>query len=522
MREEKEKQPSSKNLFVKGLNWGNIEITQKRLLFNSESKDWFQIPIKSLSNVQQGSNKNEITLEFNNIEEDIEESAICELRLFVPDIQDKEEENQNSEENEQKKENNEKNDNNEEEEVEEDIPVKTKGEQMKEKIIKIANIGTVSGSIAHLPGIQMATPRGKFDLYFMKDSLKIHGQSHNYQIQIKNITKVFLVPKIDGHFYFLIVKLRSPLTQGNTSYPFLIFQLKSEAKIEVDLQIPENEPKLKENLEKLENPLTGLVYDVLAKLFNNIVNIGIVIPSKNYKFNKVPYIKCTHKTTAEGVLYPLEQSLLFVHKPVLHIEHKDIKEVKWERLNETGLTQRSFDMTIIKNKKNEKIQFNGLEREVMDELKSYLDEKKIKLNAFDDNNKNVEMSNYTKRRRAAVTDEMPELPSEEELGDDDFSEGSYEIGEEDSEDEGEEDEDYGEEESKSDRKKKKKEKNKKKEKKEKKDKKEKKGDKKEKKKKSEDEDEDMDYKEEEDKDSDNKDDKDEEEENKNKKRKIEE
>ena len=70
--------------FVKGLNWGSYSISDNKMEFKNESKEWFQIPFNSLSNVQQGTNKNEITLEFNKDEDD-EDNPICELRLYVPE-----------------------------------------------------------------------------------------------------------------------------------------------------------------------------------------------------------------------------------------------------------------------------------------------------------------------------------------------------------------------------------------------------------------------------------------------------
>ena len=428
--------------FVKGLNWGNYEIKENKLSFKGDSKNWFQIPMNSLINVQQGSNKNEITLEFDKDDEN-EDSAICEIRLLVPD---------DAEKNAQKKKDLEKNSNEEEEEEEDEKNSKTRGEILKEEIMKIANIGSVSGSLAHVPSVQMATPRGRFDLYFTKTALKIHGQSHNYQIQFKNIVKVFLVPKFDGHFYFLIVKLSSPLTHGSTSYHFLTFQLKSEVETSVELNIPEKDEELTQKFSDLENPLEGKIMDILPKLFNKIVNVGIILPSKNYTFSKGPFIKCSYKAF-EGVLYPLEKSLLFAHKPVLYILHEDIKEVDWARLHETGMLQRTFDMTI--KTKKEQYQFNGLERDEMDSLKTYFEGKKIKLNIVDENNNNVEMTNYTSRRRAVVTEEAPALPSEDESEDEDFSaSGDYENDED--EDDDEDDEEEEEEESKKKKKKNKK------------------------------------------------------------------
>ena len=80
-----------RDLFVKGLNWGSYSLSENEMAFKNNTKDWFKIPFNSLSNVQQGTNKNEITLEFNKDDDNNNDSAICELRLYVPDQEIKQE-----------------------------------------------------------------------------------------------------------------------------------------------------------------------------------------------------------------------------------------------------------------------------------------------------------------------------------------------------------------------------------------------------------------------------------------------
>ena len=211
---------SKKDAFVKGHTWGSYELSEERMRFSGESKKWFDIPLKALSNVQQGGNKNEIALEFNK-DEDIEDSAICEIKLFIPEKPNQKKEKEKVEEKDENKENGE----DKIDEEEEEKPIKTGAELLKEEIMKIAGIGSVTDAIAHIPDFQTLIPRGKFDMFFLKNSLKMSGQSHNYQIQAKNISKLFLVPKAEGNYSLLILKLKSAVTQGNVSYPFIIYQI---------------------------------------------------------------------------------------------------------------------------------------------------------------------------------------------------------------------------------------------------------------------------------------------------------
>ena len=117
---------------------------------------------------------------------------------------------------------------------------------------------------------------------------------------------------LDKHNHIFVLQLKAYVTQGNTQYPYLIFQIPSEEETSVTLNFGEDaEIKNKfENLEK-NNILEGKFLDVIAQLFNGLIGVGVIIPSQNFTFNTGPYIKCSYKVN-EGVMYPLEKSILFV------------------------------------------------------------------------------------------------------------------------------------------------------------------------------------------------------------------
>ena len=154
MSKEKEDGSKSKKkeIFVKGLNWGDLTTTENELIFTHKSKFWFQMPMNAISNIQHITNKNEIALEIN--QEDInDDSALCELRLFIPEQENKNKKNKNSDENESIAEENKSDDNNEDEEADgngeeqnnrKKKSVKSRAEFIKNDIIKKAKIGSVS------------------------------------------------------------------------------------------------------------------------------------------------------------------------------------------------------------------------------------------------------------------------------------------------------------------------------------------------------------------------------------------
>ena len=441
---------SKKDLFIRGLNWGDLKTTEEDIIFSHKSKHWFAMPINTISNIQHISNKNEVALEITQDDQN-SESNLCELRLFVPDKDFKNnKKNKNPDENSQKPEENKESDNDEENKDDDensntnniiDIGEKSRAEIIKDEIVKKAKIGSVSNSIAHIQDIQMITPRGKFDLYFTKNYLKIHGPSFNYQILNKNITKIFLLPKIDKHNHIFVLQLKAYVTQGNTQYPYIIFQIPSDEESSINLNFGEDS-SLREKFEILEdnnNAIEGKSLDIIAQLFNALIGVGVIIPSQNFTFNTGPYIKCSYKVN-EGVLYPLEKSLLFVHKPVLYILHKDIAKINFARLQESAGQQRTFDI-IVKTYKDS-YKFSGVDKNEMMSLKKYFEGKKLKITIVDENYNSVDLNTYTGRRRARVDDgDVPELPSEEESINEDYSDDdSYEENENDNNNDDDEEE----------------------------------------------------------------------------------
>ena len=229
----------------------------------------------------------------------------------------------------------------------------------------------------------MITPRGKFDMYMLKSSLKIHGPSHDYKILYKNITKAFMLPKPDGVHVSFVIALANPLRQGNTTYNFLVFQFKHNNQKEINLNLPSNEEeRLKILKSDLNSNLNGEVYDIIARLFSALVGVPIIIP-KNFKGqNDSPAVRCSIKAN-EGFLYPLERSLIFIHKPVVVINLDSVISVECSRVNETNV-QKSFDMTI-KTKKSE-MQFLGIDKKELNSLCTYFQQKNVKVKSNDGNN----------------------------------------------------------------------------------------------------------------------------------------
>ena len=158
-------------------------------------------------------------------------------------------------------------------------------DNVKEAIMKHLNIGSLDEAIAVVQEVPMVTPRGKFDFHFLNNVLKIHGTSFDYKINYKNMSRAFMLPKPDGIHIAFVIALVSPLKQGKTTYPYLVFQIKNNQEKTVELNLTENPEQRKLMLKNdIDNTITGQLYDILAKLVKALIGIRIVIPSNFKRF----------------------------------------------------------------------------------------------------------------------------------------------------------------------------------------------------------------------------------------------
>lgn len=324
---------------------------------------------------------------------------LCEMRFYVPNneleaIEDKKEDKKKDKKEKKKgSKSGEEGEGSEDESESEEEEIITPAKVMNDKIIKAAGIGEFAGEvIASLPELPMLIPRGKYTFDLYATFAKLHGRTHDYKISYKDINRGFLLPKPDGVHMAYILHLKSPLRQGQTLHHYIAMQFDKEQEYRVKVNLSPEQLKEKYD-DKLQPELEGPLYDVLSKLFKELIKINILIPG-DFRSNKnEEALKCSVKAS-DGYLYPLKSSLIFIHKPVIYIKHSEIKFVKFSRVGSGGSgTSRSFDVTVSKMKDDSDITFAGIDKEEHKNLMTYFKTKNIKVITVDvETNQQIDLS----------------------------------------------------------------------------------------------------------------------------------
>lgn len=102
-------------------------------------------------------------------------------------------------------------------------------QEIYQKIVEKAKLGQFAGeSIATLLDVNLAVPRGKYTIDFSPKTLRFHGQTFNYNVDHKNITKGFILPMVNESQISIVLQLDKdkPIYQGQTVYRYIVVQIK--------------------------------------------------------------------------------------------------------------------------------------------------------------------------------------------------------------------------------------------------------------------------------------------------------
>jgi len=314
---------------TKGWTWGDFALQDRRVVFNTNGEPAFEVALEDVASLSLPG-KSELALEFH--QPDIaDRDLLCEMRLT--------------------------------------LSTPEAAEALHEQLVQRTSLGQNSGeAVASLYDLPFVTPRGKYQLDLYATFFKLHGKTHDYKIMYKNVTKAFLLPKVDGLFTAFVIALDLPIRQGNTHYPFLVLEFNKEV---------EETVALKHAPEELGDRLDGKLFEVLSRLFKELAAVSIIIPGNFRSSSDSQAIKCSIKAN-EGLLYPLQKSFIFIHKPVLHIRFEDIRSVEFARVTEGTLaTNRYFDLRITTEAVS--YQFTGIDRQEYKTLVAFLEKKKLNI-----------------------------------------------------------------------------------------------------------------------------------------------
>ena len=247
-----------------------------------------------------------------------------------------------------------------------------------ETLMDKADIGDVAGdTIATFQDVLHLTPRGRFDIDMYESSFRLRGKTYDYKIPYESIKKFFLLPKPDEIHVLVTIGLDPPLRQGQTRYPFVVMQLKTDEDVNLELNMT---PEVLESQykDKLEPRYEAPIQHVLARLFKGLSGKKITQPSKDFvSHQNVRGVKASIKAN-EGLIFCMDKSFMFVPKPATYVSFDHIASISLSRVGGALPSSRTFDLAVkMKSGQGEHV-FSNINREEMNPLIDFFKAKNIR------------------------------------------------------------------------------------------------------------------------------------------------
>ncbi|KAG6891514.1 hypothetical protein C0992_005048 [Termitomyces sp. T32_za158] len=360
----------TKEISLKGWNWGTTDFQGNNLAFLVSDKAAFELPLSQVHNSNMAG-RNEVSLEFSSLSSSSKTPAkgagdeMMEIRFYVPGTQTKLKSSASDAEG-------------DEEDEDEISAAQVFHDMIKDKAV----IGQEPGDlILSFEEVLVLTPRGRYDMDMYPEFLRLRGKTYDYKIDYNHINRMFLLPKDELHVLF-ILDLRSPIGQGQTRYQYLIMQFSREEEITAELNMTEEDIAQYDKLKKhYEDP----TFEVVSGVFRGLSRKKIIGSGsfqrhvQNPLRDGHPGIKANLKAI-QGDLFLLEKYIFFVSKQPSLIEFADVHQVIFSRVGASmgAAAARTFDLKII-TKSGPEHSFTSINKEDHEPVETYLKEKKIKV-----------------------------------------------------------------------------------------------------------------------------------------------
>ncbi|SOV01675.1 FACT complex subunit POB3 [Ustilago sp. UG-2017a] len=352
-----------------GWNWGQAKMSNHDVQFLVRDKLAFELPLSHLANSNIA--KTEVSMEFLNPEQQQpganatkssrnKGDQLVEMRLYLPGQAAKEDGSDAASAADG-------DDNNQE----------TAAEAFHEALKSKADIGQVAGdSIVVFKEVLVLTPRGRYDIDVFNTFIRLRGKTYDYKILYSSMNKLFLLPKSDEIHVMLVIGLDPSIRQGQTRYPYLVLQFPREEEMDAELNLDEQTIQDKYD-GKLKKRYEEPTFRIVTNIFKVLSGQKVATPTDFESSSGQTSIKCNLKA-ADGNLYPLEKSLLWVSKQPVYVPYSEIHQAILSRVGGAVASSKTFDLRVA-TKGGTDHTFQSISREELDRLKAWLAERKVRI-----------------------------------------------------------------------------------------------------------------------------------------------
>lgn len=215
--------------------------------------------------------------------------------------------------------------------------------------------------------------------------------SYEFKVSYKSIARMFYLEKpttVAGERssrFFFVISLDDPIRHGAQRHPHLVMQLdRGSDDLVVPLRLSQEDIDAGryEGLGKDgASELRGETPKLVAMLLKHVTGKPVFRPGAFMSSSDAKCVRASLKSS-EGLLYPLDKSFLFIHKPTTYVRYAEVESVELQRSGgDTGgalaSAARTFDLAVnckaLGSEPARTYLFSSVEKSEKDRLKTFLE-----------------------------------------------------------------------------------------------------------------------------------------------------
>ncbi|ORD93595.1 POB3 [Enterospora canceri] len=203
----------------------------------------------------------------------------------------------------------------------------------------------VSEEICVISNLNCVNPRSRSAIIFFEKYFESRGSSYDHIVFYKNVKELLFLGKENAEQY-MVLRLETPLLQGQTKYESMVFALEKK---EVEVTTKDS---------RLRSYYNGTQDEVVVEIFEAM--LGIKAQTSEFQ------VKCTNKIN-DGHLFFMQNGIQFLPKPI-SIGAADVILVEFSRLNVSAMQAKTFDMVVHAERANS---FNSISKDMFSLIEDY-------------------------------------------------------------------------------------------------------------------------------------------------------
>jgi len=214
-------------------------------------------------------------------------------------------------------------------------------QMLQKKVMKSAGLASVTGDlIAEFDekSSMFLAPRGRYAIEMYGNYMRLAGKTNEFKVSYSSIARFSYLPKpnplkAEVDRFCIVISLDDPVKSGQQRHAHLVLQVDNAPHT---CTIHADEKARAADFGGIAAEISDDLPKVMATVFKHLTGKKVYLPRKFSSALEHKGVKCSLKSS-DGLLFPLDKSFMFIHKPATFIRFSEVSTVEFKRLQSTTL-----------------------------------------------------------------------------------------------------------------------------------------------------------------------------------------